>query len=58
MKVYTKKSMFKSFMLGVIVGALLVTGALFSSGHLSLDTSTHTEEVQYTYTTYDGFSFK
>lgn len=58
MKVYTKRSMFKSFMFGVIVGALLVTGALFSSGHLSFDTSTHTEEVQYTYTTYDGFSFK
>ena len=58
MKVYTKKSIVKSFMLGMIVGALLVTGALFSTGHLSLDTSTHTEEVQYTYTTYDGFSFK
>ena len=58
MKVYTKKSIVKSFMLGMIVGALFVTGALFSTGHLSLDTSTHTEQVEYTYTTYDGFSFK
>ena len=58
MKVYTKKSLVKSFMLGVIVGGLVITGALFSTGRLSLDASTHTEQVEYTYTTYDGFSFK
>ena len=58
MKVYTKKSLVKSFIFGVVVGTLLVTVGLFTTGHLALDTSTHTEEVQYTYTTYDGFSFK
>lgn len=58
MKVFTRKSIVKSFMLGVIVGALLVTGGLFATGHLALDTSTHTEQVEYTYTSYDGFSFK
>ena len=58
MKVYTKGSMFRSFVIGVLVGALLVTGALFSTGHLTLNTSTHTEQVEYTYTTADGFSFQ
>lgn len=58
MKVFTRKSIVKSFMFGVVMGALLVTGALFATGHLGLDTSTHTEQVEYTYTSYDGFSFK
>lgn len=48
MKVFTRKS----FMFG------LVMGALFATGHLTLDTITHTEQVNYTYTTYDGLSFK
>ena len=58
MKVFTRKSIVKSFMFGVIVGALLVAGGLFATGHLTLDTSTHTEQVEYTYTSYDGLSFK
>lgn len=58
MKVFTRKSIVKSFMFGVVFGAMLVTGALFATGHLALDTSTHTEQVEYTYTTYEGLSFK
>lgn len=54
MKVFTRKS----FMFGLVMGALLVTGALFATGHLTLDSITHTEQVNYTYTTYDGLSFK
>ena len=52
MKVYTKRSMFRSFVVGVLVGALIGTG------HLTLNTSTHTEQVEYTYTTADGLSFQ
>ena len=48
MKVYTKRSMFRSFVVGVLVG----------TGHLTLNTSTHTEQVEYTYTTADGLSFQ
>jgi len=58
MKVYTKRSMFRSFVVGVLVGALLVTGVLIGTGHLTLNTSTHTEQVEYTYTTADGLSFQ
>ena len=52
MKVYMKRSMFRSFVVGVLVGALIGTG------HLTLNTSTHTEQVEYMYTTADGLSFQ
>lgn len=52
MKVFTRKSIVKSFMFGVVMGAL------FATGHLALDTNTHTEQVEYTYTKYEGLSFK
>ena len=58
MKVYTKRSMFRSFVVGVLVGALLVTGVLIGTGHLTLNTSTYTEQVEYIYTTADGLSFQ